>query len=258
MKRCMSFGIVVVALTLFTAFTQAGPVPSGTLSCGLGLPPGAPGYAEAQAQLALEAKKNGYLKVCDANLDRFRIVFRPLAATMASLAFQSVDLSGTQFSDFKHLGAMMEPDDTARSRLYRGFRMPDGHTVTLFEQDMSVDGTSTWRDSQEEPERINGLPARLSVFQAPSGNAISHLSWVERRRAYELWIDANVVGTPLRERLFALAASLPPSVPACPNELPVKPVQMGADGFPAVEAMPTTLTESEMNAMSDKSKRPCK
>jgi hypothetical protein len=228
------------------------------VSCGLGLPPGAPGFAEAQAQLALEAKTNGYLKVCEANLERYRIVFRPSAPIMADLSFQPVNLSGTQFAHFKSLGAMIEPDNTSHTRLYRGFLMPDGHTVTLFEQDMSVDGTSTWRAPEDEPERINGMPARLSVFQAPSGNAISHLSWVERRRAYELWIDANVVDTPLRKQLFALAASLPPSVPACPNEVPPKSARMGADGFPAAEPIPMTLTQAEIDAISDRSKRPCK
>ncbi|ALK98423.2 hypothetical protein AM586_21755 [Massilia sp. WG5] len=177
---------------------------------------------------------------------------------MADLSFQPVNLSSTQFAHFKSLGAMIEPDNTAHTRLYRGFLMPDGHTVTLFEQDMSVDGTSTSRAPEDEPERINGMPARLSVFQAPSGKAISHLSWVERRRAYELWIDANVVDTPLRKQLFALAASLPPSVPACPNEVPPKPARMGSDGFPAAEPIPMTLTQAEIDAMSDRSKRPCK
>lgn len=257
MNRRISWAIVGIAVTLHVTFTHARPAPSGT-SCGLGLPPGAPGFAEAQAQLALEVKTNGYLKVCEANLERYRIAFQPSAPIMASLPFQPVNLSGTQFAHFKSLGAMIEPDNTSRTRLYRGFRMPDGHTVTLFEQDMTVDGTSTWRAPQDEPERINGMPARLSVFQAPSGNAISHLSWVERRRAYELWIDANVVDTPLRKQLFALAASLPPSVPACPNEVPPKPAPMGADGFPAAEPMPMTLTQAEMDAMFDRSKRPCK
>jgi hypothetical protein len=258
LKRCTSFGIIVIAATLNIALVHASPAASDTLSCGLGLPPGAPGYAEAQARLALEAKKKGYLTVCDANLDRYRIAFRPLDPIMKNLAFQPVDLSRTQFAHLESVGAMIEPDNTARSRLYRGFRTPDGHIVTLFEQDMSVDGTSTWRDPQDEPERINGLPARLSVFQTPSGHAISHLSWVERRRAYELWINASAVDTTLRKQLFALATSLPASVPACPKELPPKPVQMGPDGFPAHEPMPMTISQAEMRAMFDGSKRPCK
>jgi hypothetical protein len=257
MNRHIGWALVAIAVALPVAFSHARPAPGG-VSCGLGLPPGAPGFAEAQAQLALEAKTNGYLKVCEANLERYRIVFRPSAPIMADLSFQPVNLSGTQFAHFKSLGAMIEPDNTSHTRLYRGFLMPDGHTVTLFEQDMSVDGTSTWRAPEDEPERINGMPARLSVFQAPSGNAISHLSWVERRRAYELWIDANVVDTPLRKQLFALAASLPPSVPACPNEVPPKSARMGADGFPAAEPIPMTLTQAEIDAISDRSKRPCK
>jgi len=257
MNRRIGWAIVAIAVALPVVVPHARPAPGG-VSCGLGLPPGAPGFAEAQAQQALEAKTNGYLKVCEANLERYRIAFRPSAPIMADLSFQPVNLSGTQFANFKSLGAMIAPDNTPHTRLYRGFLMPDGHNVTLFEQDMSVDGTRSWRAPEDEPERINGMPARLSVFQAPSGNAISHLSWVERRRAYELWIDANVVDTPLRQQLFALAASLPPSVPACPNEVPPKPARIGADGFPADEPMLITLTQAEIDGMSDRSKRPCK
>ena len=136
--------------------------------------------------------------------------------------------------------------------------MPDAHTVTLFEWDMSVDGASSWRDPKDEPERINGLPARLVILQAPSGQAISHLSWEAQRRSYELWIDANVVNTPLRDRLFALAASIPPALPACPNEVPPKRPRLGADGFPMSEPIPATLTDADIDTMSDSSKRPCK
>lgn len=257
-KRYIGLGIPVIAFTLvYATLTQAGPSSTEKLSCGLGLPPGAPGFEAAQAQQALEAKTNGYLKVCDANLDRFRIAFGPLAATLAGLAFQPVDLSETPFAQFASLGAATEPDNTERSRLYRGFRTPDGHTVTLFEFDMSVGGASVYRDPKDEPERINGLPARLVVLQTPAGKAISHLSWFEKRRAYELWIDANVAGSPIRERLFALAASLPPSVSACPNERTPEPVRMGADGFPVTPPMPPTLTQAEMDAMFAKSKGRC-
>jgi len=257
MNRHVVWAIVAIAVALPAALPHARPAPSD-VTCGLGLPPGAPGFGEAQAQLALEAKTNGYVKVCEANLERYRVMFQPSAPIMANLPFQPVNLSRTQFAHFKSLGAMVEPDNTAHTRLYRGFLMPDGHTVTLFEQDMSVDGKSIWRAPEDEPERINGIPARLSVFQAPSGNAISHLSWVERRRAYELWIDASVVDSPLRKQLFALAASLPLSVPACPNEVPPKPARMGTNGFLADEPMPMTLTQSEIDGMFDKSKRPCK
>jgi hypothetical protein len=184
MRRTIGLGILVTTITLYAAFTQAGPSLSNTLSCGLGLPPGTLGFAEAEAQQALEAQKNGYLRVCDANLDRFRITFRPLATATEDLAFQPVALSSTQFAHFVGLGGKAESVSGVRSRLYRGFRTPEGHTVTLFEHDMSADGTHIYRAPQHEPERINGLPARLSVFQTPAGKAISHLSWLERRRFY--------------------------------------------------------------------------
>lgn len=253
----MAWAVCAVVVALPAVSANAAPAPTGT-HCGLGLPPGAPGFAEAQAQLSIEAKTSGYLNVCEANLERYRIAFLPSQPIMASLPFQPVDLSRTKFVYFDSLGAMSEPNDSTRARLYRGFRMPDGHTATLFEHDMSVDGSSTWRASEDEPESINGMPARLTVLQAGSGDAISHLSWVEGRRAYELWIDANVTGTPMREQLFALAASLPASVSACPEEQPIKPARMGADGFPSAEPTPMTLTQAEVGTPSDNRKRPCK
>jgi hypothetical protein len=92
--------------------------------------------------------------------------------------------------------------------------MTDGRLLTLFEHDMSADGSSMQRDPADEPERINGLPARLIVLQGESGKAVSVLSWLEGRRYLELWLDANVVLTHTRPQLMALAASLPKSVPA--------------------------------------------
>lgn len=249
---------VIMTFAMHIGLSHAASPADVPLSCGLGLPPGAAGFAEEQARQKREVEQTGYLTVCDANLQRYRIAFQPSASIRASLPFEPVNLSNTPFNDFTFLGAMVEPDNQTRSRLYRGFRMRDGHEVVLFEQDMSVDGTAIGRNPEDEPERINGLPARLSVFQAPSGKAISHLSWVEKRRAYELWIDANVAQTPLRQTLFSLAESLPRSIPACPNEIPPKPVRLGKDSFPIVEPMPMTLTAAEMNGRFDSSKRPCK
>lgn len=36
---------------------------------------------------------------------------------------------------------------------------------------------------------------------------------------YEFWLEANAARDPLRRQLFALAESLPPSVPGCPREI---------------------------------------
>jgi hypothetical protein len=257
-RKAVGLSILVTAIALSAAFIRAAPSLGGAQSCGLGLAPDAPGYAETEAQQALEAQTNGYLTVCDANLDRFRIAFSTLTKATANLAFQPVDLSSTQFTHFVSLGGTSESVGRIPSRLYRGFLTPEGHTITLFEHDLSADGSVTSRNPIDEPERINGLPARLSVLQTPAGKAVSHLSWLEQRRWYELWIDANVVGTPLREQLFALAASLPLSVPACPNERMPEPIQMDANGFPIVKPMPETMTQAEMDALFDEAKRPCK
>ena len=207
---------------------------------------------------AADTLRNGFERVCEGDLDRFDIAFRSLAKATRKLAFTPVDLTHTPFAQFESLGGRAESVSDVPSRLYRGFRMPDGHRVTLFEHDMSADGTRSWRDPKDEPERINGLPARLVVMEAASGKAVSLLSWFEGRRMYELWVDANVVRVPLRDRLFALAASLPRAVPACPNEPPRAPLRFDADGNPVDEPMPRVLTQAQVDAMVDRSKRPCK
>lgn len=206
---------------------------------------------------ALETRTNGFERVCTGDLARFDIAFTSLANATRKLAFTPVDLTHTPFAQLELIGARPETVVDVRSRLYRGFRLPDGHRVTLLEQDMSADGSTSWRNPKDEPERINGLPARLVVLDDAAGEAVSLLSWTEGRRDYELWVDANVVRLPLRARLFALAASIPHAVPACPNEPPLKPMHIGADGYRVVEpAAPPT--PAEMDILLKKTPRPCK
>jgi hypothetical protein len=255
-KRWAGAGIAGVCVALYVLLARDSMAWQGE-SCGLGLPPGAPGYAAAQAREEAETRENGFLRVCGADLERFRISFKPIDVAARGLAFLAVDLTQTPFAQFESLGGKAEAVSGKKSRLYRGFRMPDGHTVTLFEHDMSVDGSNSWRDTKDQPERVNGLPARLGVFQTNAGKAVSLLSWTEGRRSYELWIDANAARQPLREQLFKLAASLPASVPACPNEPPPRPVRLGADGRLLIEPLPDVLTEEEFKARFE-SERPCK
>lgn len=205
-----------------------------------------------------ETIKNGFERVCVGDLARFDISLRPLETATRKLAFMPVDLAHTPFARLVSLGGKAEYVGDVPSRLYRGFRTPDGHRLTLFEHDMSADGSSTWRNPKDEPERINGLPARLVIKEDTSGTAVSLLDWVEGRRYYQLWIDANVVREPLRDRLFALAASLPHTVPACPNEPSPGHMQFGPDGQPVQEPMPEVLSRTQAQDMLDKSKRPCK
>jgi hypothetical protein len=178
-----------------------------------------------------------------------------VAATLG-LDFEPVNLRSTPFARLDSLGGRSETVTDTQSRLYRGFRTPEGYTLTLFEHDMSADGSSMWRDPKDEPERINGLPARLLVLQASSGRSVSVLSWLQGRRYYEIWLEANAARNPMRARLFDLASSLPLSVPACPNETPPRRAALGPDGFPVDEPMPLTLTTEQMEALSRE--RSCK
>lgn len=205
-----------------------------------------------------ETRRNGFERVCRGDLARFDISLKSIKKATRDLAFTPVDLTDTPIAQLESIGGRAEYMGDVPAILYRGFRLPNGHMLILYEHDMSADGVTTWRNPKDEPERINGMAARLVVMEDPSGSAVSHLSWVEGRRDYQLWIDANVVRKPLREQLFALAASLPRSVPACPNELPPKQWKFDETGRRIEEPPPAVLTEEQFNAMADRSKRPCK
>ena len=203
-----------------------------------------------------QARKNGFRAVCTFELARYDMSFSSHATVLGKLALTPVDLSRTPFSKMASLGGKVETISDIPSRLYRGFQMPDGHRLTLFEDDMSATGAMMYRRPADEPDRVNGLPARLDVMQAEPGRAVSALSWVEGRRSYQLWLDANSASGPLRAQLFALAASLPASVSACPNEKLPAPIHMGTNGWPILAA-PEAMTQADMNALIEKRPRPC-
>jgi len=211
--------VIPVALVAVAAVGYAWKLPADApakVACGLGPPPGSKEFAAFEASQSAEVLDLGYNLVCEGNLARFDIgsELQPLASVVPKLDFQPVDLTATPFSSFLTLGALAEAVSDVKSRLYRRFKMPDGHTITLFEDDMSADGSHTYRDPKDEPERVNDLPARLTVLQAPNGKAISVISWVEGRREYQLWLDANVILEQKKPQFLALAASIPKSVPA--------------------------------------------
>ena len=93
-----------------------------------------------------ETRRNGFERVCEGDLARFDISFRSIASATQKLAFTPVDLTHTLFAPLQSLGGKTELAGDIPSRLYRGFRTPDGHRLTLFEHDMSADGSSTLRD----------------------------------------------------------------------------------------------------------------
>lgn len=214
--------------------------PAADASCVPGPPPGSAGFAEHRARQAADIERHGFLLVCDAVIERYDVASR-LKSAMPRLAFQPVALAGTPFAHYQDAGKLEELVGGIPSRLYRGFRTPEGHMLTLFEHDMSADGSQTARAPQDEPERIRGLPARLMSFETRSGRAVSVLSWVEGRRYYELWIDANAGRKRLQPHLIALAATLPKSVPAKAREKLPEPVILGPDGVPRVPRPPAIL-----------------
>lgn len=213
------------------------------------------GYKEVACHADRTSHADGFEHACPGDLARWDVGFLPNFIATRNLAFTPVDLTHTPFARLESLGARAETAVGVRSRLYRGFRLPDGHRLTLYEEDMSSNGITTSRRPEDEPERINGLPARLVVMEAPSGKAVSLLSWVEGRRDYQLWVDANIVRVPLRGQLFALAASLPRSVPACPKEVLPRQARRGPDGMPLDDPMPEIVS---LDVKAGANGRPCK
>lgn len=240
-KRLTLIGIAAIAAG-YTFLSNAGTAfdaPRGTAvvaapECGLVPAPESPGFAGHALRRAEETARFGYQRVCQTDLVRFEVrpELKPLPLVLAGLDFQPVDLADTPIARLTSLGGMAEAVGQTRSRLYRSFRMSDGHTLTLLEHDQSADGSSGWREPAHEPERINGLPARLDVLQADAGKAVSVLSWQEGRRAYQMWIDANVAIENSREQFLALAAALPRSVPARPALPEAAPVALAPGAAP--------------------------
>jgi hypothetical protein len=239
---------LILGRALDNVLAQAQAQPG--VRCGLGPPPNAPDFAAWNARREQETRERGYELVCDANLSRYDIPWKMRTLGKTRLEFEPVDLARTPFAALEARGNQVETITGKRSRLYRRFGLPDGRVVVLSEHDLSADHIHTWRDPKDEPERIGTLPARLVVLQTPSGKAVSSLTWLEGRRDYELWVDANAgVDRALRERMFTLAASLPPSKPACPNEAPYTPVPLGPDGFPQDGPAPKVLTSADIDAI---------
>ena len=189
-----------------------------TLFCGLGPPPGSPGFAQHEQAQDQQRRTLGYVLVCDENLRRFDYasMAKPLKEAAGRLAFTPVPLDSTPFKDFVALGGMpdMFMGAAGPAALHRTFRTPQGHIVDLFEWDMSVAGGQITARADLQTEQVNGTPAQIIVLQAPSGKAVSILSWIEGRRRYELSISANVKTSRLSPTLVQLASSIPKSVPA--------------------------------------------
>lgn len=248
--------VMEVCLGTFTCPHASEQANAQDVRCGLGPPPNAYNFVAWNARRQQQMRERGYELVCDADLARYDIPWkmRPLGGTR--LAFEPVDLARTPFAMLEDDGNQVETIGDKRSRLYRRFGLSDGHIVVLSEHDMSADHSHSWRDPKDEPERVGTLPARLIVLQTPSGKAVSSLTWIEGRRDYELWVDANAgLDSAMRARMFALAASLPPSKPTCPNEAPYKVEPLGSDGFPQDKPTPQVLTEADIEAIRHP---PCK
>lgn len=210
--------LVVVVVVVVVGFALPWHAES---SCGLGPPPGAPGF-EAHERAQEESRRSlGYLPVCE---DYWMFAHasdaRSLKSATKGLAFTPVPLDSTPFKDFLVIGGRADQfgGPAGPTLLHRTFRTPQGHVVDLSESDMSVSGGSVKFRADLLKEQVSGAPAQLTVLQAPSGKAVSVLNWVEGRRSYELSISVNVNTTPVHPTLLELANSIPKSTATRPIE----------------------------------------
>lgn len=233
--------ITALAFTLFAGYAAAHRSEAGGASCTAPPPPGSPGYAEAQAIDAAQAARNDFSTVCVTDLARYDLSsrVRPMADTLPRLAFPPVALDRTPFAKLKVVGGVIEQFSDIASGLYRVFQDENGRAITLFEHDMSADGSQMSRAPGDEQQRVNGLPARLAIVRN-GAKTVSTLTWNEGRRAYELSMDGDVTNDGRRARLFSLAASLLKSVPAKTDEQ-LSPFSVGPDGMPIIAPAPPTL-----------------
>lgn len=212
----------------------------------LGPPPGSPGFAEYIARQEQQRQATGYVTVPEDRLRRYDYeqAARPLSE-IVNLDFTPVDLRGTALAGFELLGGSADHFDGNRaSALHRTFRTPSSAVLDLFEWDMSAHGGSVTADPSRQTERVNGLPAGLFIMQAPSGRAVSILSWTEGRRWYQLMIKANVKTTDLSPGLTDIANSIPKSVPARLIETPAGPpglLEFPPELPPALPGFPPAL-----------------
>jgi len=149
--------------------------------------------------------------VCEGDLGKFRRHSRsiPIDTAKSQLEFKPINLNETLFAKLKSLGGMSESSFGKRSIFYRFFEDQRGRKITLFEQDMSVNGLQAHRLPQYEPYRVHGLPARFVIFKASSGEAVSFLDWVDRNKIYQIWVDEVSLHEETRSYIFLLAESLP-------------------------------------------------
>lgn len=233
--RDTALAFMLSGAALLPVHAGAGPVTSpDDPACTRPLPPDSPDYAANEARQLAQTARDGYLVICGLNLSRYDLssTMRPLPEAMAHLAFTPVALANTPFAGLTVLGAEDEQVSNVISRLYRIFQSADGHTITLFEHDMSADGARIVHAPAHDAANVNGLPALLTIVRTGTA-AVSLLNWTEGRRYYEIWTDGDVAREGRTRQLFALASSLPKSVPAHTNEQ-FSPFPVDSQGVPVL------------------------
>ena len=234
MTHWASMKVALIACVMLAMFAtpsfSSGSIDKKEVFCGLGPPPGSSTFVEHQRRQNEQRKALGYLLVCNDALRQYDYasLVRPLDQATKNLAFTPVKLESTPFSRLQLLGAI--PDhfgDAGPSALHRTFRSTSGDVIDLFESVTTGEGSVVFHNPANLTKRINGLPAQLVILQAPSGRAVSILSWVEGNRAYELSINTNANLQDSSPSLLVLAQSIPKSASIIlresENELPPAP-----------------------------------
>lgn len=178
--------------------------------CGIGQPPGSPGFDDWNKKVEQQRRDLGYLLVCDSNFEQYR--FEDQIAednTVRRLAFAPRDLDGSAFGKMQFLGSLADGFGDRGAAMYRRvFKGPDGEVITLLEFSLRNDAGVT-RMRNDGLLRIRDAEAQLTIVQATSGKGITLLAWQEDATYIEVTIDRGADDGRSKEHLIRLAESLP-------------------------------------------------
>lgn len=158
-----------------------------------------------------DESKKGYKEVSEEEVQELKRALtrvRPINTVFNVLTFEPASTEHTPFEQLKlegayHSGANVGEKWTTVSRV---FTMPDGAIVEITEDDLL--NSRRMAIYTYVNENINGFPAVFVAIQAPSGKALSLLSWTTQKKYYDLKMEGNVINNGQKEFFLGLARSI--------------------------------------------------
>lgn len=158
------------------------------------LPPDLKSVAEDD----IAKSRKGYEEVPEeyfAYLANYRNYLRQDSDVRPNLKMTLADITRTELVNYQYEG--MIPGGPAMTSVTRVYQRSDGVLIKLTEWDFVADGGAIVIIDEVMNKRVSGVPAFLSIKQAPSGRAITTLEWATDKKQYSLTAedDAKIRGT---------------------------------------------------------------